>query len=356
MYYTLSKNLKKGEFAVPSIVIDHLRIVNENQLKVLLLILGKAPKNLTVKQIAKALMLDAEAVETCLQYWVLTGVLTQSEAAEDVTKQKEEKAKEEKAEKPQDEPKRFVPKAQTEKAEEKAEKPQASEQKTEIEYSRPSSSEIATRMDESPEIATLFRELQAKLGKTIGYDGQCTFLLLYDRFGLSAEVIFMLVDYCVSVKKTGYSYIEAVGKDWASQEIDTIEKAAEKISSLNSINSFWQKFIAATGINNPKPTTSQIKFLEMWVIEWKMSFDLIILAYERMTENTGKLSFKYMNTILGDWHAKKYKTINDVEVAERNRTDAKNAKGGTNSEASYNIDEYQDTKAYKKPEYKRKYV
>lgn len=355
MYYTLSKNLKKGEFAVPSIVIDHLRIVNENQLKVLLLILGKAPKNLTVKQIAKALMMDAEAVETCLQYWVLTGVLTQSETPAPAKPEKEKSA-EEATEAKAEEPKKFIPKAQTEKAEDKTEKPQAKEQKAEIEYSRPSSSEIATRMEESPEIATLFRELQAKLGKTIGYDGQCTFLLLYDRFGLSAEVIFMLVDYCVSVRKTGYSYIEAVGKDWSLQEIDTIEKAAEKISSLNSINSFWSKFIATTGLTNPKPTASQLKFLEIWVIEWKMSFDLIVLAYERMTENTGKLNFKYMNTILEDWHTKKYKTVNDVEVAEKARTDAKNAKGGTNSEASYNIDEYQDTKAYKKPEYKRKYV
>ena len=355
MYYSLSKNLKKGEFAVPSIVVDHLRIVNENQLKVLLLILGKAPRNLTIKQIAKALMLDVETAETCLQYWVLTGVLTQSETPAEPTKFKEEKTEEKAEAKPQ-EPKKFVPKSQTEKAEEKAENPQASEQKAEIEYSRPSSSEIATRMDESPEIATLFRELQAKLGKTIGYDGQCTFLLLYDRFGLSAEVIFMLVDYCVSVNKTGYSYIEAVGKDWANQEIDTIEKAAEKISSLNTINSFWKKFVAATGVNNPKPTSTQLKFLELWVVEWKMSFDLIILAYEKMTENTGKLNFKYMNKILMDWHEKKYKTVNDVEVAEKAHTDAKKVTSGASSEASYSIDEYQDTKAYKKPEYKRKYV
>ena len=110
---------------------------------------------------------------------------------------------------------------------------------------------FSSPLEESPEIGFLFNEAQAKLGKTIGYDGQCTLLLLHDHYGLPTEVSFMMIDYCVSIGKSNYAYLEAVGKDWGTREIDTLEKAAEQISILKSANTVWKEFSQYAGITNP---------------------------------------------------------------------------------------------------------
>ncbi len=328
MKYTVNKERFGSSFQVPADIVDkHLRLASGEQIKVLLLILRKMPEALDENKIAAALKYNVADVEDYLQYWVLTGVL-----------------KEENAEAAA-EPVKYVPKAEKKTA---ASIPEPVKE----EYSRPSASEIAARIGESKEIANLFTELQAKLGKTIGYDGQCTFILLHDRFGLPADVIFMLVDYCVSIGKTGYSYIEAAGRSWGEQEIDTIEKAAEKIASLNKVEKFWKKFAAETGIKNPKPTSKQTGYIEHWLTDLRMKPEMIMSAYEEMADSTGKVSFSYMNKILERWHAEGIKTPSALEESKAARTDAKSAKAP--AEASYDLDEYREKTIHSKLKYERK--
>lgn len=337
MTYSLNPDCGGEGFSVPDEIVDKhfLRLASGEQLKVLLLILRKAPEKLDIAKIAKALKYNESDVEDYIQYWMLTGILRQNDA--DVTAAS---------------PVKYVP----------SEKAKAAAAMTAVvpkpqlpEYTRPSQSEVAARMDESPDIRNLFRELQKKMGKTIGYDGQCTFICLYDRFGLSADVIFMLVDYCLSIGKSGYSYIEAVGGGWAEQEIDTIEKAAKKIASLNTVGKFWKKFAAAAGLDTPKPTSKQSAYIEKWIGEWGMSLELVSAAYEQMAEHTGKLSFAYMDKILASWCEQGFVTPDDVAKAEKSRKDAA-AKPAlkSNTNASYDLDKYTNQALNRPLKYERK--
>ena len=274
MSYSVNPTVFKSIFAVPTDIVDkHIRLANEHQLKVLLWILRNSPDNPNLEDMCKDLKMNISDATDYLQYWVLTGVLsgeadailpviTQSSKTEAVTPVKTESVKEEIILTP----------------------------------SKPSSMEIAERIDESPDIGHLFNEAQQKLGKTIGYDGQCTLLLLHDHYGLPTDVLFMLIDYCVSIGKTNYSYIQAVGKDWGTREIDTLDKAAEQITSLRKSNALWRDFAKYAGIVNPRPTTKQASYLRRWSEEMKFSLDMIILAYEEMANHTDKISFPSANT------------------------------------------------------------
>lgn len=333
MGFTL-KITGSGCFGVPDAIVDeYLRFAGGDQLKVLLAVLRYPESGVTdISQLTK---LNESDVADCLKFWELTGVISQGGPSAQLPAAKKE------------EPVRFTPG-----------QPQAKEEKKPLppadgfsDYTRPSAAEIATRMDESAEIRELFRELQSKLGKTIGYDGQCTFLRLYDNYGLPADVIYMLVDYCVSTGKTGYSYIEKAGRSWAEQEIDTIDKACDKISKLNSVNSFWNRFAIEQGLKNSKPTSSQAKYIETWLGEYKMDFDMICLAYEKMVERTGKLSFAYMETMLASWHNSGYKRVSDIERAEKARKEA--AAKPSDSSASYNLDKFKENGIKKTPKYER---
>ncbi len=339
MSYSVNPSAFKSIFAVPADLVDqHIRLANEHQLKVLLWILRNSPDNPDIDAMCAALKINSDDAADYLQYWVLTGMLTVD-------------GKEPESKPVFSAPPKATPAIET-KIEEKAE--------FDIIPSKPSSAEIATRIEESPEIGYLFNEAQIKLGKTIGYDGQCTLLLLHDHYGLPAEVLFMLIEYCVSVGKTNYGYIAAVGKDWGKREIDTLEKAAEQIAALNSVNKTWRVFAANAGISNPRPTTKQVPYIRKWSFEMNFSDEMIILAYEEMANHTGKLSFSYIDKVLTTWYNEGYKTPDDVERGIVAKAASKASAASTSKfsasgrDASYDLDEFEQRSLHGTLEYKRK--
>lgn len=336
MSYSVNPMLFRSIFAVPTDIVDkHIRLATEHQLKVLLWILRYSPENPDIDEMCTALKIKKSDAEDYLQYWVMTGVLS-GDNGETLTA----------AETPKQE-KRPV------------EKEKVDKQKKEVENvpSKPSSAEIAARIEESPEIGHLFAEAQVKLGKTIGYDGQCTLLLLHDHYGLPTEVIFMLIDYCVSVGKSNYSYISAVGKDWGLKEIDSLDKAAEQITALRNSNSLWKEFAAAAGFSNPRPTRIQLDYIRRWGEEFKFGIDIIILAYEIAVDKTGKPSLNYTNGILKSWFEKGYKTPEDVTAGEQQSSGKpaySSAKQSSSSKASYDLDEFKERSLHSELKYERK--
>lgn len=331
MSYSVNFSLFKSVFAVPTDIVDkHIRLANEHQLKVLLWILRNSPDNPDIDKMCEALKINKSDASDYLQYWVLTGVLGNNgdkAASQQITSSSNiEKTDSKKTE--------TAPPAKTS-------------------PSKPSSAEIVSRLDESPEIRHLFNEAQIKLGRTIGYDGQCTLLLLHDHYGLPAEVIFMMIDYCVSIGKSNNGYLEAVGKDWGTREIDTLDKAAEQITILRNSNSVWKEFSAYAGISNPRPTIKQTEFIRKWTNEYKFKSDMIILAYEEMANHTTKLSMGYIDRILTNWHLKGFKKPEDIEndVPEQKETANKTKK--TNA-ASYDLDKFNERSLHSELKYERK--
>ncbi len=194
------------------------------------------------------------------------------------------------------------------------------------------------RCKEDPEIPAMFSDIEKMLGKTLGYDSRSILLMMHDHYGLPIEVIYMLVDYCRSVGKSGFSYISKVGRTWGEREIDTIEKADEQIKILNSCNKLWKEFAEMAGIQNPRPSSSQSAYLRTWSVEMKFNVEMIYLAYEEMLNHSSRISFPYMNKILANWHSKGIKTPDDIEKEkeEYRRKKAPAAK----TTASYDINEF----------------
>lgn len=338
MNYSVNPSAFKSIFAVPAEIVDkHIRLANEHQLKVLLWILRNSPDNPNIDKMCTDLKINQNDVYDYLQYWVLTGVLKCDSDTKNLFTSIE-KVKE------QHDSSKSVIKKQN--------------QDTPRLPSKPSSAEIATRLSESPEIGNLFNEAQVKLGRTIGYDGQCTLLLIHDHYGLPTEVIFMMLDYCVSIGKTNYGYIEAIGKDWGTREIDTLDKAAEQISVLRNTNSIWKSFASYAGIANPRPTIKQTEYLRRWSNELKFGIEMIILAYEEAANHTTKLSYSYMDKVLTSWHIKEYRTPADVEKGreESNTSVQKYSAPKTQKAngASYDLNKFEERSLHSELKYERK--
>ncbi|MBQ3498419.1 MAG: DnaD domain protein [Clostridia bacterium] len=320
MEFSINPQIMFGlSFSVPVAVTDkHLKLAGAAQIKVLLWLLRHAAENPTMEELCKALNMKRADASDAMQYWVECGIVLADGKAPDI----------------QAEPEYAAP----------AKTNTPVEVHSEIGFVRPTAEQILARTKESAEIQFMFNEAQKKLGRTIGYDGQSTLLMIHDSYGLSVEVLLMLIEYCVSIGKNSIAYISKAAKTWSEKEIDSIEKADEQIQTLRRCDGTWKKLCELTGISTPRPTASQSSYLSRWTNELKFDIDMIYLAYEEMANHTDKISFPYINKVLQNWYDSSVRTPADVEESKTQRTAEKTKPAkkqpGNGYEASYDIDEF----------------
>lgn len=294
-------------FALPTDVADkHLRMAGKAQLKVLLWLYRNPAAAIDLAVISKDTGIPADEIDDAMLYWVNAGLLMNTDEEPALPALSEPSASEKLRTQTTQETKNPEPEKQPEK---KPEKPP---------LVKPTIKDIAQRLSESDDIRSLFAEVQESFGRTIGYDVQANLLVLYDYYSLPAEVIVMLCNYAKTIGKQGsVAYIMKMGAAWADQEINTFERASEKIAGMENADKIWSEFRRMTGIENPRPTAKQAEYLETWVSVYGFDTEMIALAYERAVEKKGSIHFGYMNGILRSWHESGYKTTEDVERAER---------------------------------------
>ena len=277
-----------GMFAVPNAVADeHLKLAKELHLKVLLWLLRRGGELDGFDALGQWLGKPEGDIAEALQFWIDRKVIRNQESG--IRMQENEPA--------QVSPQTTL--SSTNQAPAKTLTPDPCS----LIPIRPTCEQLLARMDEDPGLRSLFRTADSVLGRTIGYEGQCVLLGLYDNHGLPVEVIFMLLQYCAEIEKTNNAYVEAVGRDWGRREIDTIEKAADQIASLKENLTAWKQLRKLAGLHAPRPTAAQCDYLRRWQRELRFGVDMIFLAYEEMADHTGKLSFSYINKVLEGWHA-----------------------------------------------------
>lgn len=190
-------------------------------------------------------------------------------------------------------------------AEEEAEKPKRGRTRVrESAKMRPSykSSEIDGAAERNQVLSGMFYQAEGILGHPLSGNETELLYSFYDWLGLPCEVIVMLLSYASKMGKTGKHYLESVAIDWADKGIDTFDKAEEYISRLEEVHTKEHKIRSILGIYDRALTQTEKKYLKLWTEDMNVSPELVELAYDRTVENTGKLSWAYMNKILKNWH------------------------------------------------------
>ncbi len=176
---------------------------------------------------------------------------------------------------------------------------------------------------------------EISLGNMLTYTEQRSFVWIYEYVGLKADVILMLLEYCVSIEKTNMRYLETIAISWQENDINTLESAQAEIKRLQESRSFYSKVSRALGLER-KPTSKQREFIDAW-LEKGYSLDLIEYAYEKTIDNIDKRSFPYINRILEDWYANGLITRNKVDESNSSNPKAKKYKDKT--EQSYDLND-----------------
>lgn len=310
--------LTSGIFALPCEIVDrYIKDAPADALRVLLYLYRNGGK-LESESLCKALAIDEKTLLSSLAYWsdkhlfTLDGEKTGQAAAETAAQ----------AAAPQAEPKKAAPK-QTRPALEMS-----------TQYT---STDIANRSKSSAEIRFLLDTAPTLLGRLLS-PADCSILLfLYDSAGLPADVILMLLEYCVSSGHTNLRYLEKVALSWAEDGIDTHEKAEQRILQLESFHSFEGQVRSMMGITGRALTPTERQHLTRWANEWHTPPELVRTAYDICIKRTGKLTFSYINSILKTWHEKGYTTVEQAQNERRETPRPNSAKAPT-----YDINEYVD--------------
>lgn len=168
---------------------------------------------------------------------------------------------------------------------------------------RPSykASEISRQLTDNPKVSQMYHMVGQMLGKVLSTADAELLYSLYDYYALPAEVILVLVEYFVSKGKRSMRAIEKEAAKWASNGIDSVEKARCYIKKREEFLSYASQVRRVIGIGERRLTAKELEYINLWQNKFHMDFEMVKAAFELTVNQTGKLSFAYMNRILESW-------------------------------------------------------
>ncbi len=290
--YQLKLGAWNSVFAVPSCVVDnYIKLASGSQLKVLLFLLKNAGAMLRSEDIAAMTGVPADEAEDALIFWENVGVLDNSDGT------------------------LTPPASPTELKSAPAPLPRpAVTAETKVKLTADPQfmpKEIAGAVDGSSAVRYLFETYERLAGRPTKHNERNTLMLLTEEIGLPCEVALMLVEYCFSVEKATPAYMKSVALDWCESGIDTIEKAEERIKSLQNRCGLENKLRSIFRLSSAF-SKSQKEFIAAWA-ELGFSYELIEEAYDVCMKGAGKLSFPYMDKVLRSWLDKGFTSPEQVK-------------------------------------------
>lgn len=340
MSYLLNLGAWNSVFAVPTALVDrHLKLAGSVQLKALLWVLRHGGESVDEEALSSALGVSKADVADAMLYWQECGLIVRAENGE--LHPAGEPAAPESAPARQPE----APAAAANPA--PASQPEPAARPAHVLPARPQKPDnafVAKRIAESGEIAMLMQEAQVILGRLINNGDSSTLLMMHDYLGLPTDVILMLLQYTVSIGKSNMRYIEKAAMNWADEEINTHEKAEEKIRRLNESSKAWGVVEQTLGIARRSPTKQETELASCWINEWRFSPDMIREAYERCVNQTGKLSLRYMHKILERWQREGIFTLEQARREQEQKSAARREQ--EENRVSYDIDSFERSGAF----------
>ncbi len=179
--------------------------------------------------------------------------------------------------------------------------------------------DVAQELEQGSSFKLLVEEVQRALGKMLSSDDLKKLFGIYDYLGLPPDVILELVIHCIGEcrRRNGpgrmptMRYIEKVAYTWEREGIFSLDAAEKYIMRLDSQRTAEDRLAKVLGITDRTLSTSERRYIDSWS---GMGFDdeVIEAAYDRTVLKTGRLTWRYMDSILASWHSKGIHTARDV--------------------------------------------
>ena len=179
------------------------------------------------------------------------------------------------------------------------------------------------RAEQQSDFPQLLGEAQRRLGKVLSTEEAKVLLSLYDYLGMPADVISILLSYCIqrtrargNSRNPSMHAIEREAYHWADLGIDTMEEAAAYMQMQLDRQGKVGQIRRTLQLGDRKLTPGEEKIILQW-IDWGFGEQEIALAYEKTCMNTGGLKWPYLNSILKSWHSQGLHTVAAIEAGDK---------------------------------------
>lgn len=166
-----------------------------------------------------------------------------------------------------------------------------------------------------------FRELCNAVGdlteRLLNKNDYNSLYYLYDYVGLPADLICGIAQYCKQEKKFSMQYMMKTALGMYEDGIDSYEKLEQLLARKEKARSSINMLRKLCGMGDRELSAKENEFANNWFFKWDMPFELIKMAYDKTVDNTGKVQFSYMNSILKCWYENGYKTEEDVKAGDK---------------------------------------
>lgn len=297
MEYSLNVGEWNSVFAVPSSVVDkYIKLASGNALKLLLYLMRHGGESFTAEILRAELGFEELGeLEDAALFWVQRGIIRAQSSKNAISLSASA-----------NEP---IPASPVERTEEK---------RPEVQRVKPmviTNGEIASLIKSSPEARLLFDEAEKMYGRPLHSNERGVIAQLSAHYGLPFDVSLMLLGYCFKLNKATPAYISKVAEDWANEEIMSVQAADEKIKALEKQSSVESRICEAMGLSS-NLSASNRSYIKTWALDWGFDEGMIMLAYNKTIDSTGKWTFAYANKILETWKNNGVTTPKEAEKAD----------------------------------------
>jgi DnaD/phage-associated family protein len=194
--------------------------------------------------------------------------------------------------------------------------------------------QAVTRQD--PAFEAMIGEVERLLGTILTQSGLEAFVGFYDFLGLPPDVIVMMTGYCVEhmgkpgadgrVRGPGIQALRREAYRWADNDIRDLKAAGEYVKRKEEARALKARYRVLLGLTGRAPSQTEERCLTEWS-EAGYPEELLQEAYDRTTQKTGRLVWKYMDTILKSWEKQGLKTLEAVQAGDRHPRRQETAEG-----------------------------
>jgi len=268
----------------------------------------------STSQTAKALGRNAEEIEAAMDILVRLGLV-------ELGKQPETESE-------------VKPEIEVFKAPSKPSKKQLPMNVAEPEQAQPTFEEIERELQSGSIFSALVDETQRSLGRILSHDDLARLFGIYDSLSLEPDVILHLITHCIaesqnSGKSNGrglrMSYIEKAAYTWHREGVVTLDNAEKYLKELEARRSIRGEIKIALNIRDREFSETETEYVDRWIAMGYRA-DAIAIAYDRTIVKTGKLAWKYMDSIISSWDKKDLHS--PADILEKDKMFAKNSASG----------------------------
>ena len=167
------------------------------------------------------------------------------------------------------------------------------------------------------------RQVEEKLGRKLKTADLQVLAGLYDDLGMPADVIYLLVNHCITRSEERYGpgrrptlrQIEKEGYYWARQGLFDQDSAARYLKTWRDRQQGQSAYMQVLGLGQRRPVASEEKYISDWM-DKGFPPETVALAYDKTIFYKKQLEWRYLNGILRRWHENGWHTPEEVQQGD----------------------------------------